>query len=98
MHRYDENTVARVRTEYLHELQSKLRAEKSRLQSVIDSELSSSEKNKARRKLKNIDKDMDELIEYDEKLNHLANKRIEIDLDDGVKENYKKFDEVLAKI
>jgi type II restriction/modification system DNA methylase subunit YeeA len=98
MHRYDKNTVALVRTDYLHELQKKIEAEKVRLQGIIDSDLSTTEKNKAKKKLKKLDKNTEELREYDEKLNHLANQQIEINLDDGVKENYKKFDDVLKNI
>lgn len=98
MHRYDKDTVARVRTDYLHELQKKIEAEKVRLQGIIDSDLSTREKNKAKKKLKKLEKDTKELREYDEKLNHLANQQIEIDLDDGVEVNYKKFANVLTNI
>jgi type II restriction/modification system DNA methylase subunit YeeA len=98
MHRYDSGTVARVRTDYLHELQKKIEAEKVRLQGIIDSDLSDREKNNARKKLDKLNKDTEELIKYDEILNHLANQQIEIDLDDGVEVNYAKFAEVLASI
>ncbi|SDC85400.1 MULTISPECIES: BREX-1 system adenine-specific DNA-methyltransferase PglX [unclassified Candidatus Frackibacter] len=98
MHRYDKGTVSKVRIDYLHELQKKLEAEKKRLQGIIDSDMSSSDKAKARKRLDSIDKDLKELVEYDKKLNHVANQQIEIDLDDGVKENYPKFEDVLAKI
>ena len=69
-----------------------------RLQDIIDSDLSTSEKNKAKKKLDKLDKDTEELIKYDELVNHLANQQIEIDLDDGVLENYDKFTDVLARI
>jgi type II restriction/modification system DNA methylase subunit YeeA len=98
MHRYDKGTVSKVRIDYLHELQKKLEAEKKRLQGIIDSDMSSSDKAKARKRLDSIDKDLKELVEYDKELNHVANQQIEIDLDDGVKENYPKFEDVLAKI
>lgn len=98
MHRYDSGTVARVRTDYLHELQKKIEAEKLRLQGVIDSDLSTREKNNAKKKLEKLSKDAEELIKYDADINHIANQQIEIDLDDGVEENYSKFADVLSRI
>ena len=98
MHRYDKSTVSRVRTDYLHELQKKIESEKARLQSIIDSDLSGRQRTQAKKELESLEKQTVELKEYDQKLNHLANKQIEIDLDDGVKENYAKFDEVLKNI
>lgn len=98
MHRYDKGTVSRVRTDYLHELQNKLESEKVRLQNIIDSDLSGRQRTQAKKDLETLEKQTAELKEYDQKLNHLANQQIEIDLDDGVKENYAKFDEVLKNI
>ena len=51
--------------------------------------------NKALTKLKDQDA---ELRSYEEKIHHLADQMITIDLDDGVKVNYAKFQDVLAKI
>jgi len=98
MHRYDKGTVSRVRTDYLHELQNKIESEKARLQNIIDSDLSGRQRTQAKKDLETLEKQTAELKEYDQKLNHLANQQIEIDLDDGVKENYAKFDEVLKNI
>jgi len=98
MHRYDKGTVSRVRTDYLHELQNKIESEKVRLQNIINSDLSGRQRTQAKKELETLEKQTAELKEYDQKLNHLANQQIEIDLDDGVKENYAKFDEVLKKI
>ncbi|PRX24088.1 Eco57I restriction-modification methylase [Orenia metallireducens] len=98
MHRYDKGMVSKIRIDYLHKLQKKLEAEKQRLEGIIDSEMSSREKSKAKNKLSEIDSDLQELLEYDQELNHVANQQIEIDLDDGVKENYPKFKKLLAKI
>ena len=98
MHRYDKGTVSRVRTDYLHELQNKIESEKVRLQNIIDSDLSGRQRTQAKKDLETLEKQTAELKEYDQKLNHLANQQIEIDLDDGVKENYAKFDEVLKNI
>ncbi|MBZ4688749.1 MAG: restriction endonuclease, partial [Clostridiales bacterium] len=91
MHRYDPYTVARVRTDYLHKLQRKYEAEMERLDMIIQSDVSQAEKNKARKKKEVIDKKLKECIVYDQAIAHIANQKIEIDLDDGVKVNYAKF-------
>lgn len=91
MHRYDPYTVARVRTDYLHKLQKKYEAEMDRLEMIIQSDASQAEKNKARKKKEHIAKQMKECMEYDQVIAHVANQKIEIDLDDGVKVNYAKF-------
>ena len=98
MHRYDKGTVSRVRTDYLHELQNKIESEKVRLQNIINSDLSGRQRTQAKKELETLEKQTAELKEYDQKLNHLANQQIEIELDDGVKENYAKFEKVLKKI
>jgi type II restriction/modification system DNA methylase subunit YeeA len=94
MHRYDPSTVARVRTDYLHSLQKKYEAEVSHLDILIDSDISQREKAAARKKKETILKQIEECRLYDEAIAHIANQRIEIDLDDGVKVNYAKFQEV----
>lgn len=98
MHRYDSSTVSRVRTDYLHPLQNKLEAEYQRLNSVLESDDSQADKNKATKHLKVLTKQMEELKKYDEVIHNLADQQIEIDLDDGVVVNYAKFGKVLAKI
>src|SRR5690554_413565 len=91
MHRYDPSTVARVRTDYLHSLQKKYEAEINHLDILIDSDISQREKAAARKKKETILKQIEECRLYDEAIAHMANQRIEIDLDDGVKVNYAKF-------
>ena len=98
MHRYDSSMVSRVRTDYLHPLQNKLEAEFQRLNQVMVSEDSPTEKTKATKRLKVLSKQMEELKKYDEVIHNLADQQIEIDLDDGVVVNYAKFEKVLAKI
>lgn len=94
MHRYDPSTVARVRTDYLHSLQKKYEAEINHLDILIDSDISQREKAAARKKKETILKQIEECRLYDEAIAHMANQRIEIDLDDGVKVNYAKFQRV----
>ncbi|MGI6753574.1 MAG: BREX-1 system adenine-specific DNA-methyltransferase PglX [Eubacteriales bacterium] len=91
MHRYDPSTVARVRTDYLHSLQKKYESEINHLDILIDSDISQREKAAARKKKEKILKQIEECRLYDEAIAHMANQRIEIDLDDGVKVNYAKF-------
>lgn len=91
MHRYDEGTVAKVRTDYLHLLQRKYEAEIKRLEMIMDSDVSTTEKTKARKKKEKIQKQLLECMQYDQVMAHVANQKISIDLDDGVKVNYAKF-------
>lgn len=91
MHRYDEFTVARVRTDYLHRLQRAYEAEARRLDVLIDSDMSPREKTASRKKREKLQKQMQECLAYDQVIAHVANQRIKIDLDDGVKVNYAKF-------
>lgn len=94
MHKYDESTVAKVRTDYLHVLQKKYEAEMKRLELIIDSDLAQREKTAATKKIEKIRKQQRECMEYDQVIAHVANQRISIDLDDGVKVNYMKFQDV----
>ncbi|MGG7056726.1 BREX-1 system adenine-specific DNA-methyltransferase PglX [Clostridium tertium] len=98
MHRYDKTTLSRIRTDYLHELQDRLDTERKSLTHVIDGDYSSKEKNDAKKKLTTIDKQIDELKKYDEVLHHMADMQIEINLDNGVVENYKEFKGLVSKI
>ena len=91
MHRYDEFTVARVRTDYLHKLQKMYDAEIKRLDILIDSDVSPREKTAARKRREKIQRQSRECLSYDQVIAHVANQRIIIDLDDGVKVNYAKF-------
>lgn len=92
MHRYNEQTVARVRTDYLHTLQRKYEAEMQRQQLIVDSEeYTAKDRTAAKKKIDRISKQIEECREYDQVVAHLANEKISIDLDDGVKVNYEKF-------
>ncbi|KRE50662.1 BREX-1 system adenine-specific DNA-methyltransferase PglX [Paenibacillus sp. Soil724D2] len=98
MHRYDKSTLSRIRTDYLHELQIRLDAEKKSLLDLINGNGSAKEISNAKKELKSLDLKIEELRAYDEKLHHLADMQIEIDLDDGVSVNYVKFEGLLAPI
>ena len=97
MHRYQPDTIARIRTDYVHEQQSRYRTAIADLeQRVVGT--SASEKVKLDKKLSALRAQTEELRIYEEKIHHLADQMISIDLDDGVKHNYEIFKDVLAKI
>ncbi|AIQ20664.1 restriction endonuclease [Paenibacillus sp. FSL H7-0357] len=98
MHRYDKSTLSRIRTDYLHELQIRMDAEKKSLLDVIIGEGTTKEIANAKKELKSLELKIEELRAYDEKLHHMADMQIEIDLDDGVAVNYAKFESLLAPI
>ena len=98
MHRYDETTLSRIRTDYLHEVQIRMDAEKKDLLSIIEGDYTTKEISDAKKALKSLDKKIDELKAYDELLHHMADQKITIDLDDGVKHNYELFKGLVAKI
>ena len=91
MHRYDADTVGRVRTDYLHKAQKYVETAMQSTQYTIDNATSASEKSKATKAVTKYTKQLAEMKVYDEAIAHVANQRIEIDLDDGVKVNYAKF-------
>lgn len=91
MHRYDANTVGRVRTDYLHKAQNYVETAMKSAQYTIDNASSASEKSKATSAVAKYTKQLAEMQLYDEAIAHIANRRIEINLDDGVKVNYAKF-------
>ena len=97
MHRYDRDSIARVRTDYVHELQDRLRTQLDDARRAAETGDGRARALAAKRALK-LDKQLAEMSAYEEKVHHLADMRIEIDLDDGVKVNYAKFADILAKI
>ncbi len=91
-HRYDGLTVALLRTEYVHLMQRKYEGELSTLELIKDSqEYSAKERAIARKKSEKLKRKIEELIEYDEIVAYMANEKKSINLDEGIKENYEKF-------
>lgn len=97
MHRYQPDTIARIRTDYVHEQQGRYRTAIADLQIQIEI-AATSERVKLTKKLTALQVQADEILAYEEKIHHLADQMISIDLDDGVKKNYEIFRDVLAKI
>lgn len=92
MHRYNESMVAKIRTDYLHTLQRKYESEIDRLDNDMNSEVvSAKEKATAKKRKEALQKQLVECVAYDQVIAHVANQRIGIDLDDGVKVNYQRF-------
>lgn len=98
IHRYTPDLIARMRTGYIHPLQSQYRTQIEMLNNQIDEASLTSEKVKLKKQLKKIAEQAEELGKYEEKIHHWADKMELMDLDDGVKVNYAKFQELLAKI
>ena len=87
----------RIRTDYVHEQQSRYRTAITDLETHI-ADASTSERVKLNKQLSKLQGQADEVHAYEEKIHHLADQMIRIDLDDGVKHNYAIFQDVLAKI
>lgn len=97
MHRYQPDTIARIRTDYVHEQQARYRIAITDLEQRI-ANASTGERVKLNKKLTALQAQDAEIRTYEEKIHHLADQMISIDLDDGVKKNYAIFQDVLAKI
>tara|TARA_Y100001001_G_scaffold97480_1_gene95328 strand:+ start:3952 stop:5733 length:1782 start_codon:yes stop_codon:yes gene_type:complete len=98
LHRYNEGTLARMRTEYVIPLSAKLNAYAEKLEQDKDASSSAAETKRLEKEIATLHKQQTELAEFDEKLRHYADQRISLDLDDGVKVNYGKFGDLLAEV
>lgn len=97
MHRYQPDLLARIRTDYVHEQQERYRAQIGYANDALVS-AERGERVRLDKRIKKLNDQLKETVAYEEKLHHLADQMIKIDLDDGVKVNYAKFQDVLAKI
>ena len=97
MHRYQPDTIARIRTDYMHEQQARYRTAIADLEQRI-ANASTGERVKLNKKLTTLQAQDTEIRTYEEKIHHLADQMISIDMDDGVKKNYAIFDTVLKKL
>lgn len=97
MHRYQPDLLARIRTDYVHEQQERYRAQIGYANDALAS-AERGERVRLDKRIKKLNDQLKETIAFEEKLHHLADQMIKIDLDDGVKVNYAKFQDVLAKI
>ena len=98
LHRYNESTLARMRTEYVMPLISKMSAHANTLEESKATSTSAADTKHIDSQLQSLNKQQAELSQFEEKLRHLADQRISLDLDDGVKVNYGKFGDLLAEV
>ncbi len=98
LHRYNEGTLARMRTEYVTKLPGKMTARINHLSDEIAVATSSQRRKQLEAEKATITKQLAEVQAFDEQLRHFADQRIKLDLDDGVKVNYGKFGDLLAEV
>lgn len=98
IHRYKPDLIARLRTDYVHETQSRLNHSINMINSQLESDISSSERQPLRKTLDKFKSQAEEVKKYEEIVHHYADQMIPMNLDDGVKVNYAKFKDLLAKI
>ena len=91
LHRYTPDTIGNLRIDYLHKMQRVYESEINRMQDMMDHSGNAREVAAASKRKDKLAKQLKECREYDEKISHLALSRIELDLDDGVKGNYRKL-------
>ena len=91
LHRYNADTIGNLRIDYLHRMQRIYESESKRMQDTIDHSTNAREVATANKRREKLQKQLKECREYDEKIAHLALSRIDLDLDDGVKVNYRKI-------
>ena len=91
LHRYTPDTIGNLRIDYLHKMQRVYESEINRMQDMMDHSENAREVAAAGKRKDKLAKQLKECREYDEKISHLALSRIELDLDDGVKVNYRKL-------
>lgn len=98
LHRYNEGTLSRMRTEYVIPLTAKMAAYAQKLENDKEASGSAAEVKRLEKEIAQLHKQQAELSEFDEKVRHYADQRISLDLDDGVKVNYGKFGDLLAEV
>lgn len=97
MHRYQPDLLARIRTDYVHEQQERYRTQLQMAEDALQT-AATSDRVKLNKRIAKLKDQALELQKYEEKIHHLTDQMIPIDLDDGVKVNYAKFQDVLEKI
>jgi hypothetical protein len=98
LHRYNEGTLSRMRTEYVVPLLGKMNGRIGMLADIIATATSTKQRKDAEKEKDKLTKQLAELQAFDEQLNHFASQRITLDLDDGVKVNYGKFGDLLTDV
>lgn len=97
LHRYQSDLLAKLRTDYVHEQQERYRTQLSHIAAALNT-ANGSERARLLKQQDKLSEQLKEITAFEEKVHHLADQNITIDLDDGVKKNYEIFADVLAKI
>ena len=97
LHRYQSDLLAKLRTDYVHEQQERYRTQLSHIAAALNT-ATGSERARLLKQQDKLSEQLKEITAFEEKVHHLADQNIKIDLDDGVKKNYEIFTDVLAKI
>ncbi|MBT2005129.1 BREX-1 system adenine-specific DNA-methyltransferase PglX [Enterobacter hormaechei subsp. xiangfangensis] len=98
LHRYNEGTLSRMRTEYVVPLLARYQGNIDLVNDQLKSVESGAATTRLKKELDGLTKKFNELRNFDDRLRHYADRRITIDLDDGVKVNYGKFGDLLADV
>ena len=100
LHRYNTEQLPMVR-HYLHELQPAMNDLIEVDQNLLDQETTASAKSKYRKTIATLNKQMNEIMKYDQILDHLSQSPVNLDLDDGVLVNHEKLqqgEKLLSKL
>lgn len=97
LHRYNEATLPRMRTEYVTPLLGQMAGRIDRLR-LQQAEAGTAEAKRIGKDIDSLTKQLTELRAFDDELKHHADMRITLDLDDGVKVNYGKFGTLLSDV
>ncbi|WP_145931271.1 BREX-1 system adenine-specific DNA-methyltransferase PglX [Yersinia bercovieri] len=98
LHRYNDATLSRMRTEYVVPLLARYQGNIDLVSDELKSAESGAATTRLKKELDGLTKKFNELRHFDDRLRHYADMRITIDLDDGVKVNYGKFGDLLADV
>jgi len=98
LHRYNEGTLSRMRTEYVVPLLARYQGNIDLVNDQLKNAESGGATTRLKKELDGLTKKFNELRNFDDRLRHYADRRITIDLDDGVKVNYGKFGDLLADV
>jgi len=97
MHRYSHDLLAKLRTDYVHEQQERYRTQLSHIAAALNT-ATGAERARLLKQQDKLAEQLKEITIFEEKVHHLADMNIEIDLNNGVKKNYEIFADVLANI
>lgn len=97
LHRYSRDLLAKLRTDYVHEQQERYRTQLTHIAAALNT-ATGPERARLLKQQDKLTEQSREIGVYEEKVHHLADMNITMDLDDGVKKNYEIFADVLAKI